>query len=202
MRVIDLFSGLGGFSQAFLDREHDVVRYDVDPRFLSVPKTIQMNVLDLSAEDLKDAEVVLASPPCNHFSIASVYRHWVGHEPTPATKEQIALVEHTRDIIRDAHPRYWMIENPRCMMRHVLGRPNKMLFMAAYGKEAKKPTDLWGKLPPIDWLMPQKWEKAPRGSKTGVQGYRNPAEAAKIPYAFSLAVCLACEGNSEQQVIA
>jgi len=64
-------------------------------------------------------------------------------------------------------------------------------------------------LPDIAWRKPTKWEKAPRGAHTGVQsnafGMRKrwpvnmsnsiagPALRAKVPYALSEAVCLACE---------
>lgn len=207
MRVVDLFSGLGGFSQAFVDRGHDVLRIEYDERFLQIPHTSIANVLDLVPDDLWSIqmgypEIILAAPPCNHFSIAAVSHHWnKDGTPTEKTQKQIDLVRHTIKLIEDVSPKYWILENPRGMMRRVLGKPNKTIMMAAYGKEAYKPTDLWGVFPPIDWLMPMKWEKAPRGSSLGVQGYNDPAETAKIPYDFSLAVCLAAEGNSPQTTL-
>jgi hypothetical protein len=207
MRVVDLFSGLGGFSQAFIDRGHNVVRFDNDEQFSEVEYTIICDVLDLTAEDLCDyvwdiPDIILASPPCNHFSIASVYHHWKNGEPTEATKKQIELVRYTIKLIEEVSPKYWILENPRGMLRRVLGKPNKFLYMAAYGKKAKKPTDLWGVFPPIEWLEPFVWEKAPRGSDSGTQDNSlTPAERALIPYDFSLAVCLAAEGNSPQTTL-
>jgi len=53
--VIDLFSGLGGFSQAFLDRGHYVERYDFNPEFENIPNTIIKNVFDMSPIDLEIA---------------------------------------------------------------------------------------------------------------------------------------------------
>lgn len=206
MRVIDLFSGLGGFSQAFVDRGHDVLRLDFDDRFLKVPHTTICDIMELQPDDLWTIhtgypDIILASPPCQHFSIAAVSHHWKHGKPTEATKQQIELVKHTIRLIEDISPKFWILENPRGMLRKVIGRPDKTVFMAAYGKEAYKPTDLWGVFPPIEWLMPMKWEKAPRGSSLGVQGYGDPAKAALIPYRFSMAVCLAAEGNSPQRTI-
>ena len=201
MRVVDLFSGLGGFSEGFLQRGHDVSRYDNDSRFEAVPNTVIRDVFDLTADDLRGADVVLASPPCQCFSIAAVSHHWPNNHPTPRTEEAIRLVKYTISLISQAGSHWWILENPVGMLRNVLGRPDKTVCLCAWGKEAKKPTDLWGNLPPIDWRMPMKWEKAPRGAKKGVQGYTNPAEAAKIPYDFSLAICLACEGNSPQMTL-
>ena len=202
MKVIDLFSGLGGFSQAFVDKGHDVTRYEYDERFKDVPYTIIEDVLNLWSSDLTGADIILASPPCQHFSVAAVYHHWKNGEPTAATLEQIELVKHTIKIIKEAAPKYWMLENPRGMLRRVLGKPNKFIYMAAYGKKSKKPTDLWGIFPPIDWLEPFVWEKAPRGSDSGTQNNAlTPAERALIPYDFSMAVCLAAEGNSQQETL-
>jgi len=201
LKVYDFFSGLGGFSQAFLDRGHTVVRYDNDKKFAEVPHTIIKDIWNLTERDLSNPKIILASPPCNHFSVAAVYHHWPKGIPTKETLEQVELVKHTIKIIKEANPKYWILENPRGMLRNVIGKPQKTIPMCAYGKEAYKPTDLWGVFPPIDWKMPMKWEKAPRGSKLGVQGYNDPAVTAMIPYDFSLAVCLAVEGNSPQMTL-
>ena len=216
MKVFDLFSGLGGFSQAFLDRGHNVTRIEFDEQFKDVPETYIGDVLDMIDADFFDhymgyPDIILASPPCNHFSIASVYHHWPKGEPTEATKQQIELVKYTVSLIEEVRQAkkqnnegelYWILENPRGMLRKVLGKPDKFIYMSAYGKKSKKPTDLWGVFPPIDWKMPFKWEKAPRGSKTGTQDNSlSPNERALIPYEFSLAICLAVEGNSPQTIL-
>ena len=206
MEVVDLFSGLGGFSQAFMDRGHKVERYDFDEKFKDIPHTTIKDVLELTPIDLEHADIILASPPCNHFSIASVYHHWPKGEPTEATLEQIKLVKHTACIIKEADAEHDIMENPRGKMRdpRVLGKPDMTTFWGAWGATWLKPTDLWGKLPPIDWRSKDcaTWEKAPRGSKKGIQGQvGNPALRALIPYDFSLAVCLAAEGNSLQETL-
>lgn len=205
MRVIDLFSGLGGFSEAFLHRGHAVVRYDNDERFLHVQNTIIKDVLDLTMQDLAGADVVLASPPCRCFSVAADHYHWPNGRPTAETLEQIRLVEHTVKIIMNANPEYWILENPAGRMRNVLGKPAKHTAWCAWGTPYKKPTDLWGKIPPIDWRIPRKWEPNPSGgagNRFRNDPYpRDPARRALIPYQFSLAVCLACEGVSSQQTL-
>lgn len=110
MKAIDLFSGFGGFSQAFVDRGHDVTRYELNERFRDVPNTIVKDVWDLTSKDLLEQDIIMASPPCNHFSIASQYRHWIKGEPTEETQEQIDLVKHTIKIIKEANPKYWRYE--------------------------------------------------------------------------------------------
>lgn len=73
MRVLDLFSGLGGWSQAFVDRGHEVLRIDNDEAFLNVPWTSVEDVLTFRPRDHYD--VVLASPPCQAFSLAATGTH-------------------------------------------------------------------------------------------------------------------------------
>lgn len=204
MRCVDLFSGLGGFSQAFVDRGHEVIRYEYDERFKDIPHTTIKDIWYLTATDIRQSDIVLASPPCNHFSISSCYRHWPKGVPTKETLEQIDLIRHTIDLCNDSCSKYWILENPRGMLRKVIGKPNMTTYWGAWGAPFLKPTDLWGKFPPIAWKHKDcaTWEKTPRGSKKGIQGIlRDLAKRALIPYEFSLAVCLAAEGNSPQTTL-
>lgn len=71
LNVLDLFSGLGGWSEAFVLSGYNVVTVDNDPRF---NPTICANVLDVRLETLLNAlgdvpDVILASPPCQAFSM-------------------------------------------------------------------------------------------------------------------------------------
>lgn len=80
MRVLDLYSGTGGWSQAFLDRGHFALRIDNDPQFATVPHTIIDDVCSPSTPDFLGAyefDVILASPPCQAFSLASVRHHFL-----------------------------------------------------------------------------------------------------------------------------
>ena len=217
LEVIDLFSGLGGFSQAFVDRGHHVERFDFNEEFKDIPHTTIKDVLEMSPIDLEHADIILASPPCTHFSVAAVYHHWPKGVPTEATLQQIELVKHTIKLIKEVNPKYWILENPRGMLQKVLGKADMIQYWGSWGMNCLKPTCLWGKLPPIDWRTREtaKYEYAPRGSKKGIQGNtfwkdrggfswnipRNPALRALIPYDFSLAVCLAVEGNSQQETL-
>jgi len=48
MRVLDLFSGLGGWSQAFKDRGHEVVTVDIAPKFAPI---ICKDIMELTPEE-------------------------------------------------------------------------------------------------------------------------------------------------------
>ena len=211
MRVLDLFSGLGGWSAAFVERGHEVVTVDMEERF---KPTFVRDMNDV--EDLKEFgtfDVILASPPCNCFSIAAVYRHWDKNTGLPKdikTYDAVKLTIHTIQLIELANPKFYIIENPRGMMRKVLGTPALTTTFAAWQSEkerietikafhdkrkpALKPTDLWGRLPPsFKNQQPTEWASAPRGSSLGTQGLKDSAMRAKIPYGLSLAMCEAAE---------
>jgi site-specific DNA-cytosine methylase len=47
MRVLDLFSGLGGFSEAFVQAGDEVVRVENNPLLSEVPHTSMQNVLEV-----------------------------------------------------------------------------------------------------------------------------------------------------------
>ena len=79
LRVLDLFSGLGGWGAAFRDRGHDVTSIDYEPRFGS---SLVLSVMDIKA--LNGWDVILASPPCECFSVMTIGRNWT-REHTPKT---------------------------------------------------------------------------------------------------------------------
>ena len=203
MKVIDLYSGLGGWGAAFLDRGHDVLSIDIEPSF---NPDIVSDIRDLFREDITDSgewenpAVILASPPCNCFSVASIRYYWENGKPkNEKVRSYIRLTYQTIGLIYSLRPTYWVLENPGGMMRRILGQPQQVTYFASWAEPGKlsikKPTDLWGNLPRMDWPEPKDWIKAPRGSKLGVQGIKGAAIRAKIPYRLSEAMCLAIEGN-------
>lgn len=181
MRVLDLFSGLGGFSEVF--RYENLVTVDNDARF---HPTILANVQDLRFPGLppidRPFDLVLASPPCQAFSVAALQHHHKDHIPDQHVSEALGLVATTLRLIAEVRPRWWVLENPRGMLRTYLGKPKETVFLCAYGSPWMKPTDLWGRYPGHLARPCAPHESAPRGSNNnGVQGVRDPALRAKLP---------------------
>ena len=207
MRVLDLFAGLGGGSAAFVERGHEVVTLDNDPRFGC---TITADLLTVSASDLAEYgpfDFVWASPPCEAFSVASIGHHWGGGHRVYAPRTEHAvvsqeLVAHSIRLIAALGPRAWVMENPRGVLRKlscVRGLPHVEVCYCRYGDTRMKPTDLWGKFP-VGWTPEPMChngnpdhERAPRGAKTGTQGIAGAAERAVVPKALSLSMCVALE---------
>ena len=117
MRVLDLFSGMGGFSEAFLLAGDEVVRVENNPLLSEVPRTSMEDVLAMrdrlhlfhaQGQPIRSCDVLLAGPPCREFShgfsgpkaIAAREGRLDEYEPNMET------LEATLDIIRIVKPRY------------------------------------------------------------------------------------------------
>lgn len=215
MRVLDLFSGLGGFSAGFKQRGHEVWTLDLDPRFgcdftRDILKVRSLTELEPDAGASFD--VVLASPPCEAFSVASIGHHWQGGHRAYQPKTEHAwlsmkIMRHTFWLIDSYCPTFWVVENPRGLMRKLAPKkPSRTVWYCRFGDERAKPTDLWGGLPEMEWPdacfngNPNcHHERAPRGAKTGTQGLGNAADRALVPLGLSLALAEACETRPREQ---
>lgn len=226
MNVVDLFSGLGGWAEPFIERGHTVITTDLDPSF---ERTITANVMD---EDLADrifraleeeggrpaVDIVVASPPCEGFTVMNIGKNWTRptDDPpnaprTPAAWQALKLVQRTRALIRELDPTWFVIENPRGKLRRLSAvgdLERRTVTYCQYGLTSQKPTDLWGGFPPSLEFRPTCSRgapchvAAPRGSRTpgsiqGISGPRQAALRAKIPFELALAVCLAAERDQD-----
>ena len=106
-------------------------------------------------------EFVWASPPCTTFSVASCYHHWnpeddQGNRIPKSEKavEGLLILEKTIWILNELQPKYFVIENPRGLMRKMgcmeyLER--QTVTYCQYGDSRMKPTDLWTNLGNYGW---------------------------------------------------
>lgn len=170
-KFLDLFSGLGGWSEAATIANHswEVMRIENNPLLSEVENTIiydvvkfrdQLRIMILEGYDPEPVEIITASPPCVEFSNGwsspkSTYRReqgtLEGYEPN------MTLLEATIDIIAMLKPRYWVIENVVGATRYfnpILGEPTQIIGHYV----------LWGTFPIITMNsdLPMKKEKDQR----------------------------------------
>jgi len=105
MIVVDLFCGLGGFSQAFRDRGHRVIGVDIVP-----PADVIADVKHLPFNGRLRPDVVLASPPCQDFSRWSM-RGLNVKRGIPHKDPDMGLLEATIAAVEQLKPRWWVLEN-------------------------------------------------------------------------------------------
>jgi len=163
-RMIDLCSGLGGASEAFVEAGWEMLRIDNNPLMSGVPHTKQMCIFDFekwvkaNVAILPSPTLIWFSPPCVEFSNAfSSPRSIAGREGrdfTPSTK----ILEAGIRIIQMLKPKYFVVENVRGAIKFFepfLGAPNQI--NDAYV--------LWGRFPGfVPKPFPSKAEKDSRHS--------------------------------------
>ena len=121
MKMLDLFSGLGGASQAMVDHPAwQVIRIDNNPLLLEhVPDMTLMSIEEvhgnLSVYAGMDIDLIWASPPCVNFSDAcdAPMSKFKRANPGKEYKPDMSLVKMTLEIIEALKPRAWIIENVR-----------------------------------------------------------------------------------------
>jgi len=201
MKVLELFAGSCSFSDVAKEYGHETFTVDngldlsTDNHYSKID--LVADILELSIDDIPfQPDIIWASPPCTTFSIASCGYHWNAPDEQgnriPKTNEAeigLLLLKKTIFIMNELQPKYYVIENPRGLMRKmgaVYYLSRHTVTYCQYGDSRMKPTDIWTN---ADWTPRPMCkngmschESAPRGSKTGTQGLKGAYERSKVPY--------------------
>jgi len=141
---VDLFAGAGGFSEGFLQAEHNnkffdflvandinencelthIVRYNhqlgLDAKFLCQDVT-EPDFLDnlLSKIDGKKVDVVCGGPPCQSFSLAGKRRKF---------DKKDDLFSHYLEVIKVLQPKYFVMENVKGILTKEKGKIKELIL--------------------------------------------------------------------------
>ncbi len=196
MIIYDFFAGTGSATKAFEDAGHRVVKVELDPYF----EADERDILKLTADELVSKygrpDFIWASPPCQKFSVASLWKYWAKSPNGPIPKhpsvyEAIDLIKHTLRLIQDLQPKGWILENPRGMLRKqefMAEYPRTTVTYCQYGDTRMKPTDVWGFVDgsvsrPMCKPKADCHESSPAGTNAGGTGKLKTArERSMIPY--------------------
>ena len=141
--MLDLFSGLGGASQAFLmNYEWAVLRYENNPKLADVPCTTLCDLLTYKIECRHEIELIWASPPCLEFSQAYDAPRSIARREGIEFEPDLKLVCRAIEIIEELKPKHWVIENvvgAIADFEPLLGAPRQIIG----------PFVLWGNFPYI-----------------------------------------------------
>lgn len=150
LNVLDLYCGWKSWSSPAEERGHAVVTLDIHPKFKPTFTKDIMLVLNLADLSDRPFDLIFASPPCEAYSVGSIFAHW-DHGMVPkdeAAIEALMITRHTFfliDLYVRQHPfTFYVIENPLGLMRNVSPRqPNGTTWYCQWGERRAKPTDLW-----------------------------------------------------------
>ncbi len=206
MKVLELFCGTKSISKAFKKRGHEIFTIDFDKQF---NPDLCIDLLDFDVSMLpgsfRNPDIIWASPPCQTFSVASIYIYWKNRKPKNyKTYIGLAIVSKTFEIMDELKPKFWFIENPRAMLRkqHFTKEYNrKTLTYCQYGDKVQKPTDIWTN---CNFWIPKKkcnagdkcHETAKRGSDRGTQSQnKSSIKRAIIPIQLCNEIVDVCENK-------
>ncbi len=72
MKAVDLFCGLGGWTEGLLAEEYEVRGYDIEEHVYGEERypaeLVLRDIRNLHGEECADADLIVASPPCQEFS--------------------------------------------------------------------------------------------------------------------------------------
>jgi hypothetical protein len=212
--VIDLFCGTKSLKKTAEDLGFDYFGIDIDPQFEPDLVADINDFYFFSSHEKwlpRIPHIIWASPPCTHFSVASIGKNWIRNkngDPIPKTEqasEAITLVYRTLLLIDNIHPCWWFIENPRGMLRQfdmMKYRDRNTVTYCQYGETRMKPTDIWHNNP--NWHPKPACkngnpchDRAPRGSRQGTQGIKGAINRGKVPYALLYEILTACINNDK-----
>lgn len=111
LKVLDLFSGLRGWSAPFAARGHETFAIDLAPHF-DADAHIDCGDVDLVLRTIPwRPDVILASPPCTAFTTMTMGRNWTheGQPKSPRAVEGQRLVLATVRIIAALRPEWGLI---------------------------------------------------------------------------------------------
>jgi site-specific DNA-cytosine methylase len=162
--MLDLFSGLGGASQAFRERPWwKVVRVDIDP---ACEPDIVADVATWTWHGPRPT-LVWASPPCQEFAREDMPWCRTGRPP------DLTLVFAVLRIVRETGPLFWVLENVRGAQRWIGRAPWHV-----------GPYYFWGWFPPFKGVV--------RTLKSHLPSSQDRLRA-RIPYVISRALADAVE---------
>lgn len=173
--VWDLCSGLGGWSEAFVQAGWDVIRIENNPELIGVTHTHDFDVLNYWdwIDGFPDPDIILASPPCLEFSTAYHSPRSVAARAGIDYEPDLSILHACKEIIDAKRPKWWIIENVSGAAKY---------FESVLGKQRQiiGPYHLWGNFP----FLPILQDIKPKDSIAG-NAHLASNKRALIPFELS-----------------
>lgn len=196
LKILELFAGTECISNCFREHGHECFTVDWDEQF---PSSLHIDIGELTSEMILEQfgkpDIVFLGLDCTSYSIAAISKH---RRKNPVTgnldpisdkaKRADEVHKHAIQVAKDLNPDIIIIENPRAGLRKMewMQEFNRTTTTyCQYGFEYMKPTDFFSNI-----YLPLKpackngapcHVRAPRGSRTGLQGVKGARDRSKYP---------------------
>jgi len=183
MKALDLFCGLGGWSDGLTAEGFSVLGVEIEPRIAELYKhpVIVADVCDLNPEEFKGYDLIVGSPPCRDFCvIAETLGHRWKDPPDPHGRG-MKLVNAFLNFVEVAQPTYWLMENSPRARKYISIKERQYTRL---GKGM--PRCFWGNYPAF--LITRDFSKTISNSNKrledppGVSKFMKSFVRAKIPF--------------------
>lgn len=146
--LIEFFSGTKTLSNTFKSHGWKTLTIDINKE---LEPDLCLDILhfkpDILPPDFKKPSVLWFSPPCTHFTVMQINKHFKNGKPASSKVFlSLALAYKCLEIIKQLKPTYYFIENPRGMLRKIdfmQELPRKTVTYCQYGENYQKPTDIF-----------------------------------------------------------
>lgn len=144
MKALDLFCGLGGWSDGLALEGFDVTGVEIEPKIAALYNhpVIICDICTLNPENFKGYDLIVGSPPCRDFSRISMGAGVRWKRPPDPWGEGLRLVNIFLDFIDKAKPTFWCMENSPYLSQYLNKKPR---MVALIGKTMKR--GFWGNFP-------------------------------------------------------
>ncbi|MBA7712907.1 hypothetical protein ES703_121900 [subsurface metagenome] len=200
MKVLDLFCGLGGWSDGFASEGYEVLGVEIDPKIANLYKhpVIVADVRTLNGEMFKGFDVIVGSPPCRDFSDLARFLGHTWKRPPDPEGDGMSKINGFLRIVKESQPKYWLMENVKQLQKYI-GSAEVCSYLGV--KHMFR--CFWGCFPAF--LIPQDASKivykshwhGKRPTITGDGGPLKSWQVAKIPFPVARALAEAIKNNSK-----
>jgi len=179
-RALDLFCGLGGWSDGFKAANFDVLGVEIEPKIAKLYKhdVICADVKTLNPELFKGFDLIVGSPPCRDFTILQDTLWKKKKNPELG----MILVNAFLNFVDVVKPKFWIMENAPGLRKFLDIKP-KCFIRIHRGKRQF----LWGDFP--NCLIPIHYHDTLVEHQNGSL---RKWKRAKIPFVISYTLGKAC----------
>jgi len=121
MKALDLFCGLGGWSDGLALEGFEVLGVEIEPKIAELYKhpVLVDDVRNLDGEVFRFFDLIVGSPPCRDFSIiAKTLGHRWKRPPDPEGRG-LELIRLFLNFVEKAQPTFWLMENVQGLCEHL-----------------------------------------------------------------------------------